>query len=324
MEELTGLQQGYYHLQQNAFAEAKKVFSEVLAENGSEARAYIGVLLAENGLQDERQLPQLPLPLADYELFARARAVSSKSYGETLDVYERQQEKVLSEKEEDYTALLSGLSANNRNEEALTALLGRSVGLKNYKDAPLLRERLEKELHDLRQDKKKKNKKTLTIVLCIAIPVLILLTVLGVLFAMPTADGVRYALTLNGYAVIGSDDSIREAEIPASIHGIAVTAVGDKAFKNCDHLKNVTLPEKIESIGRSAFSNCRNLEKVTGAENVKKVGEKAFKDCAELKELRFAEGCVFMENAFKDCAENLAVYAGDRSVDIEDLNVAEK
>ena len=323
MEELTGLQQGYYHLQKSAYAEAQKIFRQVLEENDREAPAYIGILLAENGLQDDRQLGDLPLPLADYELFARAKECASEGYRETLASYERQQEKKLRDKEIRYTELVDGAAKENKSEETLKTLVGSALLLKNYKDAPILRERLEKELQELRDAKKKKKKKVLTVCLCIAIPLLIALTVFGVLFAMPSEGGVRYALTLNGFSAIGSEDSVRTVEIPEKIHGIAVTSIGNKAFKNRDHLKEVTLNGKIDSIGKSAFSNCRNLEKVNGAENVKEVGEKAFKDCAELTELHFAEGCAFSKDAFKDCSESLAVYAGGQRAAIEISDDAE-
>jgi hypothetical protein len=59
----------------------------------------------------------------------------------------------------------------------------------------------------------------------------------------------RGGLTITGYTGSG-----RDIAVPASIGGLRVTAVGNKAFRGLG-LTSVTLPEGIESIGVLAFAD---------------------------------------------------------------------
>ena len=51
MEELTALQQGYYYLSKHQFDEAKQHFGSLVTEKCDDPHPYIGLLLAENGLE---------------------------------------------------------------------------------------------------------------------------------------------------------------------------------------------------------------------------------------------------------------------------------
>ena len=48
-------------------------------------------------------------------------------------------------------------------------------------------------------------------------------------------------------------------EIPSTINGIPVTAIGDSAFRNCGGLTSVTIPASVGFIGNSAFAGCGGL-----------------------------------------------------------------
>ena len=55
-----------------------------------------------------------------------------------------------------------------------------------------------------------------------------------------------------------------------------ITAVGNKAFKGCKKLKNVSLGANIEKIGKNAFQNCRKLSNIQlKGKKVKTIGKKA-------------------------------------------------
>jgi len=73
--------------------------------------------------------------------------------------------------------------------------------------------------------------------------------------------------------------------IPEEHGGLAVTAIGDEAFFECEKITSLSLPSGIEKIGESAFAHCSSLEKITISENVKSVGEFAFFACDSLKEI---------------------------------------
>lgn len=58
--------------------------------------------------------------------------------------------------------------------------------------------------------------------------------------------------------------------------GAAVTAIGDEAFKDCNTLTSIKLPEGIESIGEKAFEGCDSLVSLTLPVSVKKLGSSVF------------------------------------------------
>ena len=96
-----------------------------------------------------------------------------------------------------------------------------------------------------------------------------------------------------------------ELEIPSTIAGQKVTALGSGcflncdelttvilpdtlqtismgAFQNCDALRGIFIPESVESIGTAAFANCRSLEAICIPYTVKEIGNQAFSGCLKL------------------------------------------
>ena len=67
-----------------------------------------------------------------------------------------------------------------------------------------------------------------------------------------------------------------------SIHSDTVY-IHDAAFKDCEGVASISLPEKIKAIGNQAFSGCSNLSSVIPLSNTLKViGSKAFEKCTSL------------------------------------------
>lgn len=78
-------------------------------------------------------------------------------------------------------------------------------------------------------------------------------------------------VTIKGY--IGDSKNV---DIPATIEGKTVTAIGDKAFYK-QELQGVTLPDTIETIGKEAFST-NNLSEITIPSKVTIIALRAFYD----------------------------------------------
>ena len=70
-------------------------------------------------------------------------------------------------------------------------------------------------------------------------------------------------------------DAVR-IDIPATISGTPVRAIGDGAFKNANPFY-VSIPEGVETIGESAFEECYNLTVLRLPDSLKSIGAKAFK-----------------------------------------------
>lgn len=84
----------------------------------------------------------------------------------------------------------------------------------------------------------------------------------------------------NGMAIItsyiGTD---RQIEIPATIDGYTVCAVGERAFMDNAKLTSVMIPKTVTSIGWFAFSGCVSLESVTIPATVESISYGAFQNC---------------------------------------------
>lgn len=80
-------------------------------------------------------------------------------------------------------------------------------------------------------------------------------------------DGVLYVLSGEEVAVFGASSDIEEPYIHSvlSKSGVdfIVTLIASDAFKGCDKLHKITIPESITSIGNSAFWNCNSLASLT-------------------------------------------------------------
>ena len=90
--------------------------------------------------------------------------------------------------------------------------------------------------------------------------------------------------------------------IPAVLDGYPVTAIGDEAFRYCDDLQNVIIPNGINSVGSSAFFGCTSLISVTLPDSITNLGDRAFMRCTGLQSVIVGNGItVIDENTFAYC-----------------------
>ena len=81
-----------------------------------------------------------------------------------------------------------------------------------------------------------------------------------------------------------------------------VTAIGDKAFKNCTHLTSVIVGDNVTSIGYQSFMKCTNLTSVSLPDGLLHIGYSAFDDCYALASINIPSTARDIEGAaFSDC-----------------------
>lgn len=142
-------------------------------------------------------------------------------------------------------------------------------------------------------------------------------------------------------SISGYEGAATEVEIPSSLEGKTVTAIGNSAFDGSTVVK-VAIPDGVQSIGKWAFSNS-SLEEITIPDSVKVIDESAFSFCEKLKSITLPDNltsistdtfcyCTSLENivlpknlvsigdrAFEGCFEydeNATVVSGLSSITI--------
>ena len=125
--------------------------------------------------------------------------------------------------------------------------------------------------------------------------------------AAPLKESVGLAFQSNGdgtCSVSGIGDCTdADVVIPTlSSSGDTVTAIKERAFKNCTTVESVFIPGTVRSVGRFAFYDCDGLTSVVVSDGVRTLGEDAFHGCEKLSSLSL--GCDvsgFGENCFYHC-----------------------
>lgn len=103
--------------------------------------------------------------------------------------------------------------------------------------------------------------------------------------------------TLTNYS--GNDIYV---DIPDSIEGYTVTAIGKNAFRDNTGLKNITIHDSVTDIGESAFQGCTGLEEIIIPDRVTAIGASAFKGCTGLGEIIIPDSVTDIgQSAFYNC-----------------------
>lgn len=81
---------------------------------------------------------------------------------------------------------------------------------------------------------------------------------------------------------IGISKAISKIIIPEG-----TTAIGYRAFHNCEGLVSVEIPDGVTSIGKNAFQRCKQLESIIIPVSVKSIGDYAFSNDTSLKDIYY-------------------------------------
>ena len=122
-------------------------------------------------------------------------------------------------------------------------------------------------------------------------------------------EGDRLYFKKNGKEAIlcGVELLYPDLKIPEKVIDISsremytVTEIGENAFRSCNKLKSVTLPDTITRIGKCAFAMCSDLEEVHMS-NVRFIGELAFSRSPKLRCISLPETVSHIgDGAFQEC-----------------------
>ncbi len=96
-----------------------------------------------------------------------------------------------------------------------------------------------------------------------------------------------------------------------------IRAVGERVYKDCNLLSEITLREETKSIGESAFENSKCLKAVRNAVGVKRIEAFAFYGCQNLEEIELSDELEFIgKRAFEHCCnlQNIIIPEGVREI----------
>lgn len=81
----------------------------------------------------------------------------------------------------------------------------------------------------------------------------------------------------------------------------SVTRLGDEAFKRCQSLEKIQMPN-LTTLGRRCFEGCTKLSSVSLSAKVSIIPSGCFKDCKNLNNLNFSYCSTIDEDAFSGCS----------------------
>ena len=118
---------------------------------------------------------------------------------------------------------------------------------------------------------------------------------------IPALSDIGLAYEINGSSVtitgIGSFSGT-ELTIPEYIKGYKVTAIGDKAFSECENLTKIVLPDTITTIGTRAFYGCTGITEITIPESVSSIGTQILYKASNLATVYYNGTYGSQENQF--------------------------
>ncbi len=111
--------------------------------------------------------------------------------------------------------------------------------------------------------------------------------------------------TIDGKSVlaIGTQAFAGDADLSRVTVPSGVASIGAGAFKGCASLAEVSLPQELESVGEGAFEGCASLRSVELPDSLTSIGARAFFGCAALAQAALPDGLTSLgEEAFSGCA----------------------
>ena len=133
----------------------------------------------------------------------------------------------------------------------------------------------------------------------------------NLLIANPNNIGETYTIK-DGTTSI-QDNAFKNCESLITINmPESLTSIGNNAFEGCIWLTNVNMPSNVKSIGNSVFKGCKWLNNITIGAGVESIGELAFANCSGLTSITLPANLKSIgELAFESCNRLSGVYIND-------------
>ena len=132
-----------------------------------------------------------------------------------------------------------------------------------------------------------------------------------------TVDGIKYrilssskevAVTKKGDNVVYSGDIVIPEKISLIGMLFDVISIDSQAFKDCNGLTSITIPNSVTSIGQYAFWNCSKLSSITLPGSISSIEMGMFENCFNLTSITIPNSVTSIESsAFTGCSKLTSV-----------------
>ena len=106
-----------------------------------------------------------------------------------------------------------------------------------------------------------------------------------------------FKLDKDFYIVNGCRNNVEFIAIPSTYKSLPVTIIGVEAFKDCQNVKYVYMPDSIITVGAGSFWNCTSLEEIRLSENLINIYTLAFAGCESLKNIDIPNSVTTLSSA---------------------------
>ena len=145
----------------------------------------------------------------------------------------------------------------------------------------------------------------LTLVLCLLAPIKA---------DAATYNGFTYTVSGGKATITDYSGSATNLTIPSTLGGYSVTAIGNRAFRNCTSLTAVTIGDRVTTIGSSAFEFCTSLGSVTIGNSVTYIGWYAFSNCTSLGSVTIPDSVESIgSGVFRNCTSLTGIWVDENN-----------
>ena len=110
-------------------------------------------------------------------------------------------------------------------------------------------------------------------------------------------NGIKYTVFGIGTQAFKFCNKVTSVVLPQSIVNLS-----NNAFENCSSLNSINIPESVPYIGSYSFSGCKNLTSINGGSGVIGIQDYAFQNCSALTTINMFTNLASIEGgAFKGC-----------------------
>ena len=132
--------------------------------------------------------------------------------------------------------------------------------------------------------------------------------------APPASQGLKFTSNGDGTCYVSGIGTCTDTDIvipPISSRGEKVTKIDDEAFRLCNSITSVVIPETVTSIGNHAFQNCYSLKFINISDNLTTIGNGAFSGCQSLTSIDIPDKVTTIgSDVFSSCSSLSSVVLG--------------